>query len=236
MESVVAVPKSSNHWYGWLAICVSVIFGVLVVMCCRPEKFCQERKIDLRRDLGRSRGAVEPPSVAAKGARSDDRHQEARRQGRVGKRSPHHCWITLIHQHAKGQGQESLLEGIHPVLTHLLPLCGGYVLLGEGKHGLLFERSVFCQDPYQVIERRFESFWIAAEAAPVPEPMDRFVVRSRDGLMLFPHDGHDLCRLGLGPFQKQRPENQVFAFVMRMQNLAHKLYVGTDAGPTLRID
>ena len=24
-----------------------VIFGVLVVMCCRPEKSCQERKIDL---------------------------------------------------------------------------------------------------------------------------------------------------------------------------------------------
>jgi hypothetical protein len=95
---------------------------------------------------------------------------------------------------------------------------------------------VFCQDPYQIIEHRCESFWIAAESAPVTEPMDRFVVRSRDGLMLFPHDGHDLRRLGLGPFEKQRPENQVLAFVMRMQNLAHKLYVRTDESPTLRID
>src|ERR1700722_8711860 len=137
-------------------------------------------------DLGRSRGAVDPPSAAAKGARSDDRHQEARRQGHVGKRSAHHCRITLIHQHAKGQGQEALLEGAHPVLTHLLPLCGGDVLLGKRKHSLLFERSVFGQDPYQIIEHRCESVSVAAESAPVTEPTDRFVVRSRDGLMLFP--------------------------------------------------
>jgi hypothetical protein len=65
--------------------------------------------------------------------------------------------------------------------------------------------------------------------------MDRFVVRSRDGVMLFAHDGHDLRRLGLGPFEKQRPEDQVFAFVMRMQNLAHKLCVRTDESPTLCI-
>src|SRR6478672_7950560 len=71
--------------------------------------------------------------------------------------------------------------------------------------------------------------------APVTEPMDRFVVRSRDGVMLFLHDGHDLRRLGLGPFEKRRPENQVFAFVMRMQNLEHKLCVRTDESPALRI-
>ncbi|HXO47375.1 MAG TPA: hypothetical protein VN897_08850, partial [Mycobacterium sp.] len=104
--------------------------------------------------------------------------------------------------------------------THLLPLCGGYVFLGKRKHSLLFQRSVFCHDPYQIIEHRCESFAIAAEAAPVIEPMDHFVVRSRDGVMLFLHDSHDLRRLGVGPFEKQRPENQVFAFVMRMQNLA----------------
>ena len=119
--------------------------------------------------------------------------------------------------------------------THLFPLCGGYVFLGKRKYSLLLERSVFCQDPYQIIEHRCKSFCVAAESAPVIEPMDRFVVRSRDGVMLFLHDGHDLCRLGLGPFEKQRLENQVFAFVMRMQNLAHELCVRTDESPTLRI-
>jgi hypothetical protein len=94
---------------------------------------------------------------------------------------------------------------------------------------------VFCQDLYQIVEHRCESFSVAAESAPVTEPLDRFVVRSRDGVMLFPHNGHNLRRLGLGPFEKQRPENHVFAFVMRMQNLAHKLCVRTDASPTLRI-
>jgi hypothetical protein len=44
---------------------------------------------------------------------------------------------------------------------------------------------VFCQDPYQIIEH-CESFCVAAESAPVTEPKDRFVVRSRDGQMLFP--------------------------------------------------
>jgi hypothetical protein len=66
--------------------------------------------------------------------------------------------------------------------------------------------------------------------------MDRFVVRSRDGLMLLLHDGQDLRRLGLGPFEKQRPENQVFAFVMRMQDLEYKPRVRTDESPTLRLD
>jgi hypothetical protein len=65
--------------------------------------------------------------------------------------------------------------------------------------------------------------------------MDRFVVRSRDGVMLLLHDGHDPRCLGLGPFEKQRPENQVFAFVMCMQNLAQKLCVRTDESPALRI-
>jgi len=60
-------------------------------------------------------------------------------------------------------------------------------------------------------------------------------VRSRDGAMLFAHAGHDLGRLGLGPFEKQRPEHQVFAFVMCMQELEHKLCVRTDESPTLRI-
>src|ERR1700739_813182 len=36
-------------------------------------------------------------------------------------------------------------------------------LLGNRKHGLLFERSVFCQEPYQVIQHRCESFSVAAE-------------------------------------------------------------------------
>jgi hypothetical protein len=93
----------------------------------------------------------------------------------------------------------------------------------------------FCQDLHKLIEHRCESFCIAAESAPVAESMDRFVVRSRDGVMLLLHDGHDLRRLGLCPFEKQRPENQVFAFVMRMQNLAEKLCVCTDESPTLRI-
>jgi len=115
------------------------------------------------------------------------------------------------------------------VPTHLCPLCAGYVLLGKRKHGLLFERSVFCQDLYKLIEHGCESFWIAAEFAPVAEPMDRFIVRSRDGVMLLLHGGHDLRRLGLGPFEKQRPENQVFAFVMRMQDLEYKPRVRTDA-------
>ena len=30
-------------------------------------------------------------------------------------------------------------------------------LLGNRRHSLLFERSVFCQDPYQIIEHRCES-------------------------------------------------------------------------------
>jgi hypothetical protein len=75
-------------------------------------------------------------------------------------------------------------------------------LLGNRKHSLFFERSVFCQDPYRIIEHRGEFFCGAAESAPVAEPMDRFVVRSRDGVMLFTHGGHDLRRLGLGPFEK----------------------------------
>ena len=94
---------------------------------------------------------------------------------------------------------------------------------------------MFRQNPYEIIERRCESFCVAAESAPVTEPMDRFVMRGRNGVMLFLHDGHDLRRLGLGPFEKQRPENQVFAFMMRMQNLAHELCVRTDVSPTPRI-
>jgi hypothetical protein len=62
---------------------------------------------------------------------------------------------------------------------------------------------VFCQDPYQIIEHRCESFCVTAESAPVAEPKDRFVVRSRDGQMLFSHGDHDRRRLG--PFEKQRP-------------------------------
>jgi len=44
--------------------------------------------------------------------------------------------IALVHQHAKGEGQESLREGAHPVLTHVCPLGGGYAAGLELLYGL----------------------------------------------------------------------------------------------------